>query len=358
MNLTIDIEERSNAIQKELGLWYKLSNLFIRYNILGFKKWLLYRRGKQLGLKHIKLLDDFILSLEGFQGHISELKLEAAEDVLSELKKAIHKFERSYEKYAELSADDYHLLNERLERLQYLLKTLYRTEALLHVATTIHLPVTSTPVYIKQALSRMSQQALLKSVYSDFNNDQVNEFCTESAQASFNEFWKDEDDAYCASNIEAIDHNLQREKLSFLLDALQKASTIEAIKENVIEITPHNFIERVTIAKSYLKTYSDKINALIPKIEEVTTFIPVKEVRLNEIKTLIKFINTLAKSSIQTYSIFSSLFIFHKVNSTELDGYKQSIETLLELVTDLREVFFVLPNDEEFQRLNKELSEL
>jgi len=153
MILTLDIEGKANEIQREL--------LQDESTFSEVRTWLLKRKGQRQSVNFIKLLDEFILSLEGLQGHISEFTLEDAATLLSNAQNTIR---------------DFHILNEAFEkdvycqdpflkeRFRYLLQTLYKTEALLHLATTKDLPVMPTPDYIKEGLAKVSRETIIKAL--------------------------------------------------------------------------------------------------------------------------------------------------------------------------------------------------
>jgi hypothetical protein len=155
-----------------------------------------------------------------------------------------------------------------------------------------------------------------------------------------------------------VDRNQQRERLDSILEAFREVSNSEISKEKDFEKKANAFLDWILNAKNFLKTQSDKINELLPKTEDITSFIPINEELLPEIEALIDAMDNLASSSIRTYARYNRDFTSNGIDKTELKAYKQSVDDLKELATDLREIFFILPQDEEFQKLNQQLNDL
>jgi len=156
-----------------------------------------------------------------------------------------------------------------------------------------------------------------------------------------------------------VNRSQQKERLDAILEALQEVTVRGAAsKEQYLEKRTNDFLDQILKAKEFLKTQSAKINELLPQTEEITAFIPINEELLPAIEGLIESMEGLASSSIRTYANYNRIFTANNINKAELKAYKQNVDNLKELATDLKDIFFVLPQDEEFQRLNKELGEL
>ena len=160
MNLTIDFEGRANKIQRELFISFFMEKFITLSRFKGIKSWILNKE-RLLGIKLIKSLNEFILTLEGLQGHIFGLPLDVATSLHSDIKKAVQIYDMLDEKAAKI---DYFHSPHVKERLKCTLKTLYKTEALLYKAIMKDIPVEPTSDYIKNGINKLSQEAILKSL--------------------------------------------------------------------------------------------------------------------------------------------------------------------------------------------------
>ena len=102
-------------------------------------------------------ISDLILTIEGFDNHISALSKQAIKDLLDETNKVITIFVGVDEQAAANSTAD----KEVLERFQYALKALYKLKSLLHLAYTRDVTPEKTPASIKDGLAPVSRAAVL-----------------------------------------------------------------------------------------------------------------------------------------------------------------------------------------------------
>lgn len=162
MNLTIDIEGKTSRILRELSPGFSADSFVSGLlSFLGIDKLLAKRRINKRLKQTLRLLDDYILVLEGFQGHIAELEPKKAEEFLAATKKSIKAFDKFEE---EMAMDGFMPGPELRNKFKYNLKTLYKTEALLHRAVTKNAEPIKTPTYLKEGLAKMSQAAIQKSL--------------------------------------------------------------------------------------------------------------------------------------------------------------------------------------------------
>ena len=108
-----------------------------------------------------KLLDEFILIMEGLYKHVPEFTIDEAQYHLNKAKKSIALMDEQDEGLASINYMD---SRELKEKMKYLLKTLYHLEALLHKRVMKARPTEKTPDYLKQGLATLSNEAITKSL--------------------------------------------------------------------------------------------------------------------------------------------------------------------------------------------------
>lgn len=155
-----------------------------------------------------------------------------------------------------------------------------------------------------------------------------------------------------------VDRTQQKEKVAFIMKALKEISVKEACVIKEWQQNANAFLERMDYSKAFLVSQAAEINELLPKLEEVTALSPVDDEISAEVKKLIDVMKQLAFTAVKNYAFYNRIYTSKGIDKTELKAYKQSVADLKELTTDLQDVFLVLPKDEEFQRLNKQLNDL
>ena len=103
-------------------------------------------------------IGDLILTIEGFDNHISALSKTSIKEMMDDTNKVIAIFAGIDEKInSERELND----AETVERFKYALKALYKLKSLLHIAYTRNVPVMKTPDSTREALSAISRAAVL-----------------------------------------------------------------------------------------------------------------------------------------------------------------------------------------------------
>lgn len=127
-------------------------------------------------------------------------------------------------------------------------------------------------------------------------------------------------------------------------------------KKNIIDETAVNILlDKILELKNNLSKKTDKINDLINGLEKLTWFNDLNEECLMLINDLIAAIKDLHSSLIRQYINFN--FLREKgIAKTEIKEFKNSIDDLKELYSDLESVFFFLPEMPEFSETTKQLS--
>ncbi len=106
-------------------------------------------------------ITDFILILEGYNYHISELSKPEIAALSLQVQKVIAQF---IEIDDNLYQANYHN-NEKLKELfQYALKCLYKLKSILHISCTSGIPIAPTGKEIKNGLAAVSRAAALHNI--------------------------------------------------------------------------------------------------------------------------------------------------------------------------------------------------
>jgi hypothetical protein len=143
MYLYWDIEGKAKLIEKRLGAIGLLSKSFIGFVNYPYK----YLNAK---------IDEFILAVDGLQKHAPDFNTADAKLLFEQTKKTCKIFEKLDDI---LGAVNYGNDAALKSKFKYSLKAIYKLESLLHIAYTKDFPVQKTPLYIKEGLALMSNQA-------------------------------------------------------------------------------------------------------------------------------------------------------------------------------------------------------
>ena len=112
-------------------------------------------------LKLNNTLDNSILKIEGTHKHLKELSSEEANKMLFEIKDAINGLEKQYEYLEKTNFFD----NDELKsKYKYLLKSIYRSEAITHKIVYREKETFKTDESIKEGIIKMNSRLFKKSV--------------------------------------------------------------------------------------------------------------------------------------------------------------------------------------------------
>ncbi len=117
-------------------------------------------------------------------------------------------------------------------------------------------------------------------------------------------------------------------------------------------------MDAVNENRSFVVDITSKINELTTKLEAFSWFENVTESDKILIDFALMLTDDLCKNLSKNYATLNRVCKSKNVLKDELKAYKQSISDLKEVAFDIRTIYFTLPNDKEFQELNKELASL
>jgi hypothetical protein len=132
--------------------------------------------------------------------------------------------------------------------------------------------------------------------------------------------------------------------------------SFEEKREAVIdEIKMNKFLDRIIDFKQSLKIKTDKIEEIIENTEKITWFNNLDDDSLLIVNDLVSSIRNLHSSLNRQYISF--LFIRERgIAKAEMNNFVSAIDDLKEIAADLDSRFFLLPNNDEFDKITKELS--
>ncbi len=111
-------------------------------------------------------ITDFILILEGYNYHISELSKPEIATLLLQVQKVIAQF---IEIDDNLHHTNYHNDEKLKDLFQYALKCLYKLKSLLHISITSGIPIAPTGKEVKNGLAAISRAAALHNISKNAN---------------------------------------------------------------------------------------------------------------------------------------------------------------------------------------------
>ena len=151
MQLELNIEHFARPVVAENRL---IKNIIIKY-LLGFLVFLQKRLKKKL----YKDIDNLILAVEGFYPHIKQMELSEAKQLLERTKLVISKLNKIDE---DLYKDNY--LKDQIlkEKYNYMLKSVYKMESILHKEVYKNIPVEKTDEKISKGISDMNRRNMSK----------------------------------------------------------------------------------------------------------------------------------------------------------------------------------------------------
>jgi hypothetical protein len=152
MVLNLNINDITQPVIKEVGR----SSFFKRILIKSLESFLSKRISK---LNYT--LENTILKVEGTHNHLKELSSESANEMLVEIKKAIGALEKEY---GLLEKNEFFENAELKSKYKYLLKSIYKSEAITHKVAYKKKETLKTDESIKSGIIKMNSSFLKKSV--------------------------------------------------------------------------------------------------------------------------------------------------------------------------------------------------
>ena len=120
----------------------------------------------------------------------------------------------------------------------------------------------------------------------------------------------------------------------------------------------NNFLDDVIKLQKSLKEYSNSINKMTSLLEQASWCSIKSKTDEEEIKDLIELANIFYKSMIKSYTNELNIELIKKCANKQLINVKCTIDDFGETIIGIKEVFFVLPKDENFQKALNNLKEL
>lgn len=153
MILNLNIYNITQPVIKEANK----SSLLKRFLIKSMEGFLIKRLSKLNSA-----IEDSILKVEGTHVHLKELSTESANDMLIQIKQSISNLEKIYEKMQEHNFLDNN--NELKSKFKYLLKSLYKSEAITHKIVYKEKETLKTDESIKKGIIKMNSHFYKKTV--------------------------------------------------------------------------------------------------------------------------------------------------------------------------------------------------
>lgn len=152
MILNLNIYDITQPVIKEANK----SSLLKRFLIKSMEGFLTKRLSKLNSA-----IEDSILKVEGTHVHLKELSTESANDMLIQIKQSISNLEKIYEKMQE---HNFLNNNELKLKFKYLLKSLYKSEAITHKIVYKEKETLKTDESIKKGIIKMNSHFYKKTV--------------------------------------------------------------------------------------------------------------------------------------------------------------------------------------------------
>jgi len=152
MVLNLNIYDITQPVIKEVNK----SSFLKRFLIKSMESFLLKRISKLNST-----LDDSILKVEGTHVHLKELSTESANNMLIQIKQSIVNLEKIYD---EMQERDFLDSKELKSKFKYLLKSLYKSEAITHKIAFRDKETLKTDQSIKDGIIKMNSAFFSKSV--------------------------------------------------------------------------------------------------------------------------------------------------------------------------------------------------
>ncbi len=152
-----------------------------------------------------------------------------------------------------------------------------------------------------------------------------------------------------------MDALIYKPEISATFEAVRNFSFEE--KKGVVldEARMNKLLDEILAVKQVFSKKTDKINALVEEIEQLTWLSNLDDEALILINDLISSIRDLYLTLLRQYVSFN--FIHSKgIAKDEINDFKNAIEDLKEMASDLESTFFFLPNIPAFNEITKELS--
>jgi hypothetical protein len=152
-----------------------------------------------------------------------------------------------------------------------------------------------------------------------------------------------------------MDYLIYNPKISETFESVRKFSFEEKKEASFDEVKINKLLDKILEFKLLFSTKTQKINIIVEEIEKITWFNNLDNNSLILINDLISAVRDLRSSLLRQY--VSLKFIRSKgIANAEIKSFKNAIDDLKEVASDLESTFFFLPMVPEFKQTTKELS--
>lgn len=152
-----------------------------------------------------------------------------------------------------------------------------------------------------------------------------------------------------------MDCQVNNPNISETFEIVRKFSFEEKKESLFDEVKVNKFLDKILELKKILSIKTEKMNGLVENIERITWFDNLDSNSLLLINDLISAIRDLRTSLFRQY-VSLSLIRSKGIAKVEIKNFKDAIDDLSEIASDLESTFFFLPNMEEFKETTKQLS--
>lgn len=151
-------------------------------------------------------------------------------------------------------------------------------------------------------------------------------------------------------------------EISEQVDSVIEAITIASNNASAPILTQQErvdlFLDSILSFKEKLSKTCEEIESLNPSLEELTWVQqPLSEELLPHVRRLIDSCYDLHKKYVKTYVGFKNLRQ-RGIAKQEIKQFKAAIDDFKDITTDLESVFFIFPNNKEFQKVTEGLKAL
>jgi hypothetical protein len=146
-----------------------------------------------------------------------------------------------------------------------------------------------------------------------------------------------------------------KHKISETFEQVRRFSFEEKKESAFDEVRINKLLDTILEFKKAFNDKTNKISALVQEIEQITWYNNPDNESLMSINDLISSIRDLHSSFFRQYICLNAI-LEKRIATAEIMKFKDSIDDLKDVASDLESRFFFLPKIENFQETSKELS--
>ena len=157
-----------------------------------------------------------------------------------------------------------------------------------------------------------------------------------------------------AMNALVADHTQQKARLDDLLGAFRQVLPAEAQAPTDSNSRNNKLLDSILRDQAFLTKQATAVQQLVTMFEDLPAFTLTDDVTAPA-RELLGLLDQLLVSMRRNYVFLSRRFQQRKLEKSPLTAYHQAAEDLREAGQDLEAIFFVFPQDAEFQATTEEL---